>query len=138
MIMFNYIKKALKCLDQAFGPPVYCGDRPQPTLAHGSAALFDQAHQILVNGQASKGTDALSEFCLGIVYRYRTQAKKALFLNQMRQAHSHDPNWVEPVIALRDGNAYTDPFSFPGWSALSRGQASFPHAPFLCQMKIMT
>lgn len=123
--MVDYVKKALKVLDQAFGLPVYLVDgqlQPRLTGKQGIDRLITGYH-ILCEDQARHGEDAFSNYWLGVLYRYI--GKETESQHQMRKALHCDPDFLEAAIAVRDGENYMDPFYYPKWEDLRDGKGEF-------------
>src|SRR5512136_3508184 len=118
----SFVNEALSLLDQAFGPPVYVGDLTRPQLK--SPQLFKRSFEVLRQGQASQGGDALSHFYLGVLYRY---VERGVLDSQqhMKLALHYDPRFLEAEVALRDGERYMDPFFYPKWEDLRDGRVGF-------------
>lgn len=125
--MKDYVKEAWKALEQAFEPPIYFGDLSKPQIKSKPVREFlATSNKILSEGQESYGDDALSNYSLGILYKYlNKEGGEYDFIGQMKKALNCDPNFLEAIIALRDGENYMDPFYYPKWEDLCDGKADF-------------
>lgn len=125
--MKGYVNEALKVLDQAFKPPAYLGDQSKPRLRINHAIdLLRRSYYILREGQAQHGEDALSNYLLGLVYRFLDiEGRDTDWQHQMRKALDCDPEFLEAIIAVRDRENYMDPFCYPKWEDLRDGKAEF-------------